>query len=103
MTNPGSIVHIVMTQWKADAPSDALATLPAAIARFTAEIPGVVSAVHGASVSTEGLEGEFEWALVVTFADVASRDGYLVHPTHAPVAETIGRCAERIVVFDIGA
>lgn len=103
MTTPGSIVHVVLTQWRADAPGEALAELKAIIRRFQAEIPDVVSVVEGASVSTEGLEAEFEWALVVTFANKGARDGYLVHPTHLPVAELIGKWSERVVVFDVGA
>jgi len=73
------------------------------IARFEAEVPGVVSVVEGASVSTEGLEAGFNWALVVTFENAAARDGYLDHPTHLPVAALIGEWAERLVVFDLSA
>jgi hypothetical protein len=101
MNTSGSIVHVVLTQWRNDAPSGDLAEIKAIIRRFKAEIPGVVSAVEGPSVSTEGLEAEFEWALVVTFESVGARDGYLDHPTHVPVAELIGKCAERVVVFDV--
>ncbi len=102
MNTPGEIVHVVLTQWRSDAPSEALAEIKQIIGRFPAEIPGVVSVVEGPSVSTEGLEGEFEWALVVTFKDVGARDGYLDHPTHMPVATLIGKWAQRVVVFDVG-
>ena len=71
------IVPVVRTQWRSDAPSEALAEMRAIIARFEAEIPGVVSVVEGAS------------------------DGYLDHPTHA--AARIGWWAERLVVFDLSA
>lgn len=103
MNTQGSVVHVVMTQWRADAPSEALTELKAIIARFRTEIPGVVSVAEGASVSTEGLEAEFEWALVVTFESAVARDGYLDHPTHLPVAALIGKWAERVVVFDLSA
>jgi hypothetical protein len=103
MNTPGSIVHMVLTEWRADAPGEALAQIGEIIGRFEAEIPGVVSVVSGASVSTEGLEAEFEWALVVTFENAAARDGYLDHPTHLPVAALIGQWAERVVVFDLDA
>jgi len=103
MNTPGGIVHVVLTQWRGDTPREALAELRAMISRFPTEIPGVVSAVEGASVSTEGLEAGYDWALVVTFADAAARDGYLPHPAHAPVAAVIGEWAERLVVFDLDA
>lgn len=103
MNTPGTVVHMVLTQWRSDAPSEALAELRKIIGRFSADIPGIVSAVEGASVSPEGLEAEFEWALVVTFESAAARDGYLDHPTHLPVAALIGKWAERVVVFDLSA
>ncbi len=103
MNTPGSIVHVVLTQWRSGAPSEALAEMRGIIARFEAEIPGVVSVVEGASVSTEGLEAGYDWALVVTFENAAARDGYLDHPTHLPVAAVIGEWAERLVVFDLDA
>ncbi len=103
MNTSGRIVHVVLTQWRAEAPSEALAQMREIIGRFPAEIPGVVSAVEGASVSTEGLEAGYDWALVVTFDSVGARDGYLDHPTHVPVAGIIGTWAERLVVFDLDA
>jgi len=103
MSTPGNIVHVVLTQWKPDAPADALAQMRETISRFKAEVPGVVSVTEGPSVSVEGLESGFEWGLVVTFENAAARDGYLDHPTHQPVAATIGEWAERLVVFDLNA
>ncbi len=103
MSTSGSIVHVVLTQWRSDAPGEALAELREIIGRFQAEIPGVVSVTEGSSVSTEGLEAGYEWALVVTFESAAARDGYLDHPTHLPVAAVIGEWAERLVVFDLSA
>ncbi len=103
MNTPGSIVHVVLTQWRADAPSEALAEMRETVGRFQAEIPGIVSVVEGPSVSTERLESGYDWALVVTFENAAARDGYLDHPTHLPVAALIGEWAERLVVFDLSA
>jgi len=103
MSTPGTVVHVVLAQWRSDAPTEALAGMRDIIQRFSAEIPGIVSVVEGASASPEGLEGGFEWALVVTFENAAARDGYLNHSTHLPVAALIGQWAERVVVFDLSA
>ncbi|WP_291378710.1 Dabb family protein [Demequina sp.] len=103
MSTSGNIVHVVLTEWRADAPAEALAQMRELARRFPAEIPGVVSVVEGASVSTEGLEAGYDWALVVTFESAAARDGYLPHPAHKPVAAVIGEWAERLVVFDLDA
>lgn len=101
MSTPGNIVHMVLVQWRADTPAEVLSEIRETIGRFQAEVPGIVSVTEGPSVSTEGFESGFEWALVVTFADAAARDGYLDHPTHLPVATMIGKWAERLVVFDV--
>lgn len=101
MSNSGNIVHVVLTRWRPDTPDEALAEMADIIRSFQTEIPRVVSVVQGPSVSTEGLESGFEWALVVTFESAAARDGYLDHPTHRPVAAIIGEWAERLVVFDL--
>ncbi len=103
MSTSGSIVHVVLTQWRPETPADALAQMRDIIGRFQAEVPGVLSVTEGPSVSVEGLESGYEWALVVTFRDAAVRDGYLDHPTHRPVAAIIGEWAERLVVFDVAA
>ncbi len=103
MSNSGNIVHVVLTQWRSDVPAEALAEMREIIQRFPAEIPGIVSAVEGESVSTEEREAGYDWALVVTFESAAARDGYLDHPTHLPVAALIGEWAERLVVFDLSA
>lgn len=103
MSTEKSIVHVVLTRWRTDTPDEALAEMGDMVRRFRAEIPGVVSVTEGPSVSTEGLESGYEWALVVTFENAAARDGYLDHPTHLPVAAIIGEWAERLVVFDVSA
>jgi len=70
MITPGSIVHVVLTEWRADAPAEARAQMRERVGRFEAEIPGVVSVVEGASVSTEGLESGYDWALASIFHGV---------------------------------
>ena len=51
----------------------------------------------------EGLEGGFDWMLVVRFRDRAALDAYLPHPEHLPVAGFLRDSAARVVVFDIAA
>lgn len=61
----------------------------------------MIDVTHGPSVSPEGLEGGYEWGLVVTFVDADARDGYLPHEAHAPASALIGEWSERLVVFDV--
>ena len=107
MTEPTSpdrpVVHVVLTRWRPDAPADALGSMRALARQFPVTVPGVLEVVEGPSSSPEGLEAGFTWALVVTFRDARARDTYLTHPAHLPVAETIGRFAEQLVVYDLDA
>ena len=98
-----SVVHIVLVRWKADASRTQLDELTELTVAFPDTIPGVLAVHCGPSTSTEGLEGGFEWALVVSFASSSARDDYLPHPAHQPVAQLISRLAEQVVVFDVDA
>jgi Stress responsive A/B Barrel Domain len=97
------VVHMVLTRWKPDAPSDALESMRALARQFPITIPGVLEVAEGPSSSPEGLEAGYTWALVVTFRDAHARDAYLTHPAHLPVADVIGEYAEQLVVYDLDA
>jgi hypothetical protein len=96
------IVHVVLVEW-----DTADTTVPERATALAHEhlptIDGVVSVESGPSVSPEGLEGGFDWMLVVRFRDAAARDAYLPHPAHQPVADHIGAHNARVVVFDVAA
>lgn len=90
--------HVVLVEWSdagASAEADALCR------EHLPRIDGVESVRSGESVSTEGLEGGFDWMLVVRFRDRAALEGYLPHEEHQPVAEYIRGASSRVVVFDI--
>ncbi len=95
----GAVTHVVLVAWEVDdssgAEADALAQ------EHLTRIDGVESVGSGTSVSTEGLEGGFDWMLVVRFRDRAALDGYLPHPEHQPVANHIRGHGTRVVVFDL--
>lgn len=97
----GAITHVVLVCWREDASASTLDELSRIVDKFVTHIPGVLQVAHGDSVSPEGLEGGFQWALVVTFADLAARDGYLTHDAHAPASALIGEWSESLVVFDV--
>ena len=91
--------HVVLVEW--DGTSGRAAEADALAAQHLTRIDGVESVRSGESVSTEGLEGGFDWMLVVRFRDRAALQAYLPHPEHRPVAEYIGGGSTRVVVFDI--
>ncbi|HEY5981327.1 MAG TPA: Dabb family protein [Microlunatus sp.] len=96
-----SVCHIVLVSWKSGAGAHAEEIVRPAARRFVDTIPGVLAVTEGHSASPEGLEGGFDYGLVVTFASATARDVYLDHPDHLPVAAAIGAAAERVLVFDI--
>lgn len=102
MANP-SVMHVVIVRWKPDVSRAELDELTELAVAFPHTMPGVLAVHCGPSTSPEGLEGGFDWALVVSFESSSARDDYLPHPAHQPVAQLISRLAERVVVFDVDA
>jgi hypothetical protein len=95
-----AITHVVLIQWKTDDPvrRDAVRT---AISTLPEQIPEIRELRAGESNSPEGLEQGFEYGFVMSFDTPEDRDTYLFHPAHLPVADLIGRSAERVLVFDV--
>ena len=93
--------HVVLVSWRDGEADRAEQVVRPLVGDFPQTIPGVLGVAEGRSTSPEGLEGEFDYALVVTFASAEARDAYLPHPAHQPVAEAIGAHSERVVVFDV--
>jgi hypothetical protein len=94
---------MVLVRWKQHVSPAELEELTALARAFPVAVPGVLAVHCGPSTSPEGLEGGFDWALVVSFASSSARDGYLPHPAHRPVAKLLAELAEQIVVFDVDA
>ena len=91
--------HVVLVEW--DRTAGRSASADALAQEHLSRIEGVESVRSGESVSTEGLEGGFDWMLVVRFRDRAALEAYLPHPEHRPVATFIQGASTRVVVFDI--
>ncbi|MGT2426065.1 Dabb family protein [Amnibacterium kyonggiense] len=94
------IVHVVLVDWKDEADPSAADAL---VDRHLAALPGVLALDRGPSVSTEGLESGFDWALVIRFASAEAVAAYLPHPEHVIVGSHLQANAARLVVFDVAA
>lgn len=79
------VKHVVLLRFKPEATPHVLAELFSAVAALRHTIPGLLDVSWGANNSPEGQAKGFTHGFVMTFADVASRDGYLPHPTHETV------------------
>lgn len=91
--------HVVLVQW--DDVADRSGAADDLVQEHLPRIDGVESVQSGGSVSTEGLEGGFDWMLVVRFRDRAALAGYLPHEEHQPVAAFIQGASRNVVVFDV--
>ena len=93
------VTHVVLVTWAGD--DEAGSRADALCREHLVRIDGVESVRSGPSISTEGLEGGFDWMLAVRFRDPEALAAYLPHPEHRPVADHIGASSERVVVFDV--
>jgi Stress responsive A/B Barrel Domain len=99
------IRHLVLVKFAVDARAETIEAIFRELDGLKAVVPGMLSFQGGANVSPEGLSRGFTHAFVVDFADIAARDGYLVHPAHQAagarlVAATQGGI-EGLVVIDV--
>ena len=95
------LVHVVLVDWGAAA--EAAQEADDLVDRHLLALPGIVTLDRGGSVSGEGLESGFDWALVIRFESEQALADYLPHPEHRIVGDHLQRHAARLVVFDLAA
>ena len=83
------IKHAVLLKFQSSTTPAKLEGLMAALGGLCGKIPGLLDFSGGAYSSPEGLNKGFTHGFVMTFADAASRDGYLPHPEHEKVKNVI--------------
>jgi len=93
--------HVVLLRFRADATERDVEAVGDAVRGLIGAIDGIEDVRFGASSSPEGLERGFKHGFVMRFRDEASRDAYLPHPLHRPVADLIGRVCDEVLVFDL--
>lgn len=95
------IVHVVLVEWRPEVRGEAPAEADALVEQHLRGLPGVLTVDHGPSVSGEGLEDGFEWALVIRFETEEALAAYLPHPEHRIVGGFLQAGSARLVVFDL--
>lgn len=100
---PGQIIHVVLINWSEAMSPSALKKARETARGLVGKIPGIADLREGPSVSPEGLEGGFDYAVAITFDDAAARDQYLPHAEHEVLVEQIRSFADRVIVFDLAA
>ncbi|GMU24242.1 MAG: hypothetical protein AMXMBFR13_43180 [Phycisphaerae bacterium] len=83
------VKHVVLLRFKPGTSQQQVDQIFAALAGLQSKIPGLLDFSGGPYSSGEGLNRGFTHGFVMTFADEASRDGYLPHPEHEKVKAII--------------
>ena len=83
------VKHVVLLRFKANVGDEQIQQVLDELAGLKQKIPGLFDFTGGPNNSQEGLSHEFTHGFVMTFADEASRDGYLPHPAHEAVKEKV--------------
>jgi hypothetical protein len=83
------VKHVVLMKVRPDTPTTQTGKIFRDLASLVGQVPGLLDFSGGAYSTTEGLNQGFTHGFVMTFADEASRDGYLPHPLHEFVKSQI--------------
>jgi len=97
----GAYRHIVIFQFKADAPAEKVRGLVEAFAALPAKLPAVQAFEWGTNVSPEGLDQGFTHIFTLTFASKeALEKQYLHEPAHQEFVAMLGDVLEKALVVD---
>jgi len=91
---------MVLLRFKPSATKESIGRLFAALQDLKKTIAGMDYYAAGPYASSEGLNQGFSHGFLMTFADAAARDTYLVHPAHERVKDEFLPLVENVVAFD---
>ncbi|MDO6683998.1 MULTISPECIES: Dabb family protein [unclassified Agarivorans] len=94
------IRHILLFKFKAHASKADIETAQQDFLTIPSKIEGVVEVEWGANNSPEDLNKDYEYSVVMTFANEAARQRYLPHPDHDLLKQHFVPLLEDIIVFD---
>lgn len=83
------VKHAVLMKFKVATPPQKIREIFDVLAGLRRRIPGLLDFSGGPYSSAESLNQGFTHGFVMTFADAASRDGYIPHPEHDKVKQLI--------------
>ncbi|CAN5130801.1 hypothetical protein BH23VER1_BH23VER1_15340 [soil metagenome] len=92
--------HVVLFQFKEDAPDAAVKAVEDAFVALKDKIDLIKDFEWGRNVSPEGLDGGFTHVYFVTFKDKADLEKYLPHPEHKKFVAMLGDVLEKATVVD---
>jgi len=95
------VEHIVLLKLKNGVTEDKTNAMMDGLNDLKKVIPGMLEVSGGYNNSPEGKADGFNFAFIVKFKDSASRDGYVPHPEHIKLAQTLVRpIVDNVMVVD---
>jgi len=101
-TDPPTVHHMVLAWLKEPGDAEGRQRI-FDVSKSFAAIPGVKRVHAGTSMPSERdiVDDSFDVGMIISFADRAAMESYLVHPTHAhAVREIIKPLVRKILVYD---
>lgn len=92
--------HVVLLKFKEGITPEQIQTVEQGFADLKNQIDAIQAYEWGIDTSHEKLGQGFTHCSIVTFADEAARDAYLVHPAHKAFAGSLGPVIAGVLVVD---
>ncbi len=95
-----AVRHVVLVQFKPTTNVAQMNRVRESFAALKEKIDAIVTFEGGSDISVENRNLGFTDCFVLTFADVAGRDAYLVHPEHEAFKQSAMPFVENVLVVD---
>ncbi|WP_425396908.1 Dabb family protein [Aeoliella sp.] len=96
----GMIRHVVLFEFKEDAPAEKVAEIEKAFAALPEKIEEIADLEWGKNNSPEGLNKGFTHCFLISFDSEADRAAYLPHPDHKAFANLLRPHLKDVLVVD---
>jgi hypothetical protein len=94
------VKHIVLLKFKEGTTEEQTAKFFEDLLDLSETVPGIDDYVSGTNCSTEGSSQGLTHGFIMTFANIAARDAYLVHPEHERFKAMALTIVESLMIFD---
>ena len=92
--------HVVLLKFKDAAAPDQIKSVEQGFIALPTKIKQIKAFEWGNNISPENLSQGFTHCFLVTFANEADRDAYVVHPAHKEFASSLGPVLDKVLVVD---
>jgi hypothetical protein len=94
------VKHIVLLKFKEGTSDEQISKFFEDVLDLSETVPGIDDYVSGVNCSPEGRNMELTNGFIMTFADVAARDAYIVHPEHERFKTMALGIVDTVLIFD---